>query len=81
MVFWTDAVSYYLLPQMPLMLEKSKHSCFFRRAYTHTPFTHQSLSAIFTKMLPIDDYERAKEPVCRENSPLIQYLEDRDYDI
>lgn len=81
MVFWTDAVSYYLLPQMPMMQEKSKHSCFFQRAYTHTPFTHQSLSAIFTKMLPIDDYEQAKGPVRRENSPLIQYLEDRGYDI
>jgi len=81
MVFWTDAVSYYLLPQMPTMKRESEHSCFFQRAYTHAPFTHQSLSAMFTKQLPIDDYEHAKEPVCRENSPLIQYLESKGYDI
>ena len=81
MVFWTDAVSYYLLPQMPLMKKRSERGCFFKRAYTPTPFTHQSLAAMFTRFLPIDDYDWAKAPICRENSPLIQYLESKGYEI
>lgn len=81
LIFWTDAVSYYLLPQMPLMRERSKRGCFFQRAYTHTPFTHQSLCAMFKKQLPIDDYEQAIMPVTKEDSPLIQYLEDKGYDV
>lgn len=80
LVFWTDAVSYYQLPRMPLMKKRSEAGCFFQRAYTHTPFTHQSLSAMFTKLLPIDDYERARQPVSRESSPVIRYLEERGYD-
>ena len=81
MIFWTDAVSYYQLSQLPLTESAAEEGCFFRRAYTPTPFTQQTLCAMFTGMLPIDDYGPAQEPVCAENSSLLRYLEERDYDV
>ncbi len=79
-LFWTDAVSYHRLNYLPGIYQLSKQSVFFERAYTNTPFTHQTQRAIMSGILPIDDFEASQKIIQKENSVLLQYLEHAGYE-
>nr|WP_325238935.1 hypothetical protein [uncultured Oscillibacter sp.] len=81
LLFWTDAVSYSMLPYLPETKARGEEGCFFRRAHTHTPYTGSTLRAMFKGELPIDDYDSIEEEINQTNSPLICYLENCGYDV
>nr|WP_325185723.1 sulfatase-like hydrolase/transferase [uncultured Oscillibacter sp.] len=81
LAFWTDAVNYFDLEDMPGLRSKTDEGTFFANAYTTAPWTHSVLKTIFQKSFPIDGFAQTEEMIRRENSPLIQYLESKDYEI
>ena len=81
MLLWTDAVAYSDLDSMPEAKRRvGTEGCFFKRAYTHTPYTFATLQAMFCGTLPIDDYPMMEYVIDRSNSPLLQYLEEKGYE-
>lgn len=78
-MFWTDAISYYELNQMPETMERSKKGCFFQRAYTNAPYTNATMKAMFNCSLPIDGYPDMEQMMDRANSRLLQFLENEGY--
>lgn len=78
--FWTDAISYFDLADMPGMKAKIDEGCFFERAFTNSPWTRPVMQTIFQKLLPIDGFPATQEPINRESSPLIRYLENKGYE-
>jgi len=79
-VFWTDAISYFDLDDMPGIRGKEEEGCFFERFYSSAPWTHPVMQAIFQKLLPIDGFPDTQKRISRLNSSLIQYLEDKGYE-
>lgn len=47
-VFWCDALSYRDFVKWDFLKEIQKDSLFFENAYTHVPYTHTTIQAIFT---------------------------------
>ena len=78
-LFWTDAVSYHRLEYLPGIYQLSEESVFFERTYTNTPWTHQTQRAMMSGILPIDDFESSQRLIGRDNSILLQYLEEKGY--
>lgn len=78
--FWTDAISYFDLADMPGMRAKEGDGCFFENTYTNAPWTRPVLQAIFQKLLPIDGFPGTQDTISYQNSTLLQYLENKDYE-
>ena len=79
-LFWTDAVAYSDLNNMPQAKRRAEtEGCFFKKTYTHTPYTNTTLQAMLCETLPIDGYPMIDHMIDRVNSPLLQYLEDKGY--
>ncbi len=78
--FWTDAVSYFDLADMPGVEAKINDGCFFERSYTNSPWTRPVMQAIFQKLLPIDGFPATQDTINGETSPFIQYLESKGYE-
>lgn len=80
-LFWTDAVPYNILHWLPETMKLSKQGIFFQRAYTQTPFTGSTMSAIFSNVLPINDFPQNQKKIDSGNSPLIQFMENEGYKV
>lgn len=78
--FWTDAISYFDLEDMPEMKAKADEGCFFDCTYTNAPWTRPVLQAIFQKLLPIDGFPNTQDTIGYKNSILLQYLESKGYE-
>lgn len=78
--FWTDAVSYFDLPNMPGLEAKINDGCFFERAYTNSPWTRPVMQAMFQKLLPIDGFPATQNIISGETSTFIPYLESKGYE-
>lgn len=78
--FWTDAVSYFDLPDMPGLEAKIDDGCFFERAYTNSPWTRPVMQTMFQRLLPIDGFPATQNASNRETSIFIQYLEEKGYE-
>ncbi|MFG6340126.1 MAG: LTA synthase family protein [Lachnospiraceae bacterium] len=80
-VYWLDAVPYKWRGFFKGLQELSETGHCFHQAYTCTPYTHQSLRAIFSGLLPLNDCEASLEKIGNKNSELIQYLEEKNYKV
>lgn len=78
--FWTDAVSYFDLENMPGIQQKANQGCFFEQAYTNAPWTRPVLQTMFQKLLPIDGFPATQDTIDIDNSSLLQYLERKGYE-
>lgn len=78
--FWTDAINFRDLENMPELRAMAGTGCFFENTYTNTPWTRPVLQAIFQKLLPIDGFPQTQNAISRENSSLVRYLEERGYE-
>ena len=79
-IFWTDALPYSDLKNMPALQKMEDAGFFFERTYTSTPYTEATAQAMFCRRHQIDDYPESQGLITRENSALIQYLENHGYD-
>lgn len=80
-LYWLDAVPYKWKGYFENLDALSGRGICFEQAYACTPYTHQTLRAMFSGILPLDDWERSLEEVGPENSDLVRYLEGRGYEV
>lgn len=80
LAYWTDAISWFDLENMPGIQEKANQGCFFERTYTNAPWTRPVLQTIFQKLLPIDGFPATQDTIGFDNSSLLQYLESSGYE-
>jgi len=81
-VVWTDAVGYDdMVNYMPFVKQLSRQGLYFPWSYPSTPYTKPVLRTIFSGTWVIDDYELSQRIIGKENSALIRYLEEKNYEI
>lgn len=80
-MYWLDAIPHQWRTYFAGLHKLAETGLCFEQAYSCTPYTHQASRAIFSGLLPLSDCEKSLEQIGRENSGLIQYLENRDYKI
>ncbi len=78
-VYWMDAISYGDETNMPYLKDIMRKSVVFENAYTHVPFTHPALRAMFLGKKEIDDLAYRISECTKENSPVIRMLEEQGY--
>lgn len=80
-VYWLDAIPYGGENDMPYLQSIMKKSIVFENAFTYMPNTNPVLRALFLGKKDVDDRAYRIETITRENSFLIQFLEEENYDI
>lgn len=80
-VYWLDAISYGDEKNMPYLKNIMSKSVVFENAYTHVPYTHSALRAMFLGKREIDDLVYHVSECTRENSPVIRMLEEHGYNL
>lgn len=80
-LFWIDALAYGDEKCMPYLQNIGEKSVFFENAISHTGYTHSEIRSLFLSKKEIDDRAYRILKITRENSPVIQMLEEQGYDI
>lgn len=80
-LYWLDAVPYKWKEYFKELTALEKEGLCFEQAYTCTPYTDQTLRAIFSGLLPLTDWQKSLEQIGYENSELIRYLSEKHYTI
>lgn len=78
-MFWIDAVPYEKLSWLPFVYSKKDHTCFFKNAYTTTPYTHPTMHALFQGALRLENYSITQEEIDETNSEVIQDIQEANY--
>lgn len=80
-LFWLDALAYGDEKNMPYLKEMMEKSVVFENAISHTGYTHSEIRTLFLGKKEIDDRAYRTLKITRENSPIIQMLEEQGYHI
>lgn len=80
-LYWLDALPYGDEADMPYLRSVMEDSVMFENAIPHTGYTHSVMWAMFLNKKAIDDKAYRTLEVTRENSVVIQFLEEQGYDI
>ena len=80
-VYWLDAIPYGGENDMSYLQSIMNKSIVFENAFTYMPNTNPVLRALFLGKKDVDDRAYRIETITRENSFLIQFLEEENYDI
>lgn len=80
-LFWMDALAYGDEKNMSYLRGIMEKSIVFENAISHTGYTHSEIRALFLGKREIDDHAYRTLKITRENSPIIQMLEEQGYDI
>ena len=80
-MYWLDALPYGDEKNMPYLQSVFQNSVVFDNAFTYIPYTHSALRAMFLGKKDIDDQAYRIKNITIENSPVIQFLEERGYHI
>lgn len=80
-LYWLDAIPYCDVDSLPYLQTVMKESVVFENAFTYIPYTHPTLRAMFLGKKDIDDQAYMIAEITRDNSPVMQMLEDQGYDI
>ena len=81
LLYWLDCIPYGGEKDMPYLQSIMEKSIMFENAYTYVPYTHPTLRALFLGKKEIDDKAYRIKTITKENSSLIQFLEEQGYDI
>ena len=81
LVYWLDAVPYKWRGYFEELNALSKKGLNFEQVYTCTPYTDQTFQVMFSRLLPLTDWEKSLEEVGEKNSELIQYLKEKNYKV
>lgn len=77
-VHWLDAVPYCWMDRLPKISKLVSNGLFFENTYSCTPYTHQTLRAMISGILPLNDFEESIKLI-DESSYGIQWLEKKNY--
>lgn len=77
-IHWLDAVPHKWRKYLPRIEKLSSQSLSLENTYSCTPYTHQTLRAMISGLLPLDDFNESMKLI-DENSIGIQWLEERNY--
>lgn len=80
-LYWLDALPYGDEADMPYLSNIMEKSIVFENAIPHTGYTHSVMWAMFLGKKAVDDRAYRTKQVTRENSTVIQTLEEHGYDI
>lgn len=80
-LLWIDALAFGDEKDMPHLQGIMEKSVVFENAISHTGYTHSELRAMFLGKKEVDDHAYRILEITRENSPVIQMLEEQGYDI
>ena len=80
-LYWIDAVPLSWLRNFPGLCQIANDSYFFKRAYTCTPYSHSTLRAWCSGIVPIDNFEQSQQKISNGNSQLLSYLETAGYEV
>ena len=78
-MYWLDALQKKKKKNMPYLQSVFQNSVVFDNAFTYIPYTHSALRAMFLGKKDIDDQAYRIKNITIENSPVIQFLEERGY--
>lgn len=81
LVYWLDAVPYKWRGYFKELDALSKKGLNFEQAYTCTPYTDQTFRVMFSRLLPLTDWEKSLEKIGEKNSELVQYLNEKNYKV
>ena len=73
-IHWLDAVPNKWLKHLPLIHELANKGIYFENTYSCTPFTHQTLRAMISGILPLSNFEKSMKLI-DETSKGIKLLE------
>lgn len=77
-IHWLDAVPHKWRKFLPRIEKLSTCNLSLENTYSCTPYTHQTLRAMISGLLPLDDFDESMKLI-DENSPGIRWLEERNY--
>ena len=80
-LYWLDSIPYSDTGDMPHLRAMMEDSVVFENAFTYIPYTHPTLRSMFLGRKDIDDQAYMISEITRENSPVIQLLEEQGYSI
>lgn len=80
-LYWMDGIPYGDESDMCYLKSVMKKSVVFENAFNYMPNTHPALRSIFLGKKDIDDRVYRISEITRENSPVIQFLEQEGYGI
>lgn len=80
-LYWMDAIPYGDEVNMPYLQSIVKKGIEFENAYTHVANTNPALRAMFLGKRDIKDRGYKISEITRENSSVIQFLEQQGYDL
>ncbi len=80
-LYWLDALPYGDEADMPYLCNIMEKSIVFENAIPHTGYTHSVMWAMFLGKKAVDDKAYRTKQVTRDNSVVIQTLEEHGYDI
>lgn len=80
-LYWMDAVPYKWKGYFKKLMDLEKEGLCFEQAYTCTPYTYQTIRAMFSGLLPLSDWQKSMEEVGYGNSELVHWLVDRHYKV
>lgn len=80
-LYWLDAIPYGSIDNMPYLQRVMEKSIVFENAFTYIPYTKPTLRALLLGKKDIDDGTYHIDKITKENSPVIQFLEEQGYNI
>lgn len=80
-IYLIDAVPYKWRYFFENLEKLSEQGISFSNAYTSTPYTHHTLRAMFSGYISLDDVEKTLEKIGYDNSELMKYLIDKNYQV
>lgn len=79
-IYWMDAVDYEQKKYMPYLESRMECSVSFENAFTHVDNTTPTAKAMFCKAKVVDDDSYKIKKITKENSVVLQLLEENNYD-
>lgn len=80
-LYWLDCIPYGDEKDMPYLQNILQSAIVFENAYANVGYTNSTLRAMFLGKRDIEDQVGYIQEITRENSPVIQYLEEQGYHI